>query len=66
MYFPECVDDYRRSFQERNVQDHERVLFEYYPVEDYCPSLELEILKVADMTIKMVDAIKLRLGRMNR
>ena len=46
-----------------NVQDHEMVLYEYSPetteVED---STVVDVLKVADMTIKLVDAIKLRLG----
>ena len=46
-----------------NVQDHEILLYEYSPetkgVED---STVVDVLKVADMTIKLVDALKLRLG----
>ena len=46
-----------------NVKDHEMVLYEYSPenkeVED---STVLDVLKVAEMTIKMFEALKLRLG----
>ena len=49
--------------QEFYVQDHEIALYEYSPetilVED---STVLDVLKVSDMTIKLVEAVKLRLG----
>ena len=49
--------------QEFYVQDHEIALYEYSPetilVED---STVLDVLKVSDMTIKLVEALKLRLG----
>ena len=55
--------------QEDYVQDHEIVLSEYSPeyilVEN---STVLDVLKVSDMTMKLVEAIKLRLDsqEMNR
>ena len=52
-----------------NVQDHEILLYEYSPeTKGFEDSTVVDVLKVADMTIKLVDALKLRLGseEMNR
>ena len=69
--FDDLYDDVREDYdydvwhiedQEDYVQDHEIVLYEYSPetilVED---STVLDVLKVSDMTMKLVDAVKLRL-----
>ena len=45
------------------VQVHEMFLYEYSPeAKEAEDSTVLDVLKVADMTIKLVDALKLRLG----
>ena len=46
------------------IQDHEMFLAQYVPESKEGEDLTgLDVLKVADMTIKLVDALKLRLDR---
>ena len=62
MYFPEEFDDeiHDHWFY---VQVHEMFLYEYSPeAKEAEDSTVQDVLKVADMTIKLVDALKLRLG----
>ena len=60
--------DYDYEFDEDDhIQEHEMFLYEYSPeykeVEDLTG---LDVLKLSDMTIKLVEAIKLRLGGESR
>ena len=75
MYFPDGFEDEREYGMmlmrrlivtrktRKTTKDHEMVLYEYSPEnKDAEDSTVLDVLKVAEMTIKMVDALKLRLG----
>ena len=55
--------DYDYEFDEDDhIQEHEMFLYEYSPESKEVEDLTgLDVLKVSDMTIKLVDAIKLRL-----
>ena len=58
-------DDYEPDYEDEDVlQDHELFLYEYSPeAKEAEDSTAVDVLKVADMTIKLVDALKLRLNR---
>ena len=56
-------EDYYDSDYDVDMQNHEMFLYEYSPESKEVEDLTgLDVLKVSDMTMKLVDALKLRLG----
>ena len=61
-YYEAYYEDYYDSDYDVDIQNHEMFLFEYSPESKEVEDLTgLDVLKVSDMTIKLVEAIKLRL-----
>ena len=56
--------DFDYEFDEDDhIQEHEMFLYDYSPDSKEVENLTgLDVLKVSDMTMKLVDALKLRLG----
>ena len=60
------MDNFKKAFIRITLPEEERLLFDYSPetilVED---STVLDVLKVSDMTIKLIDEVKIRLGNLS-